>query len=154
MPRIRSAWVVSASLALFACGGGNNGGEADAGSELACDDGAAAVTADQLFAAVVEPKCKSCHNSGLGQGSNGGLHLGSVDELKAAVGKASSYGTVKVVEADHPENSSLYLKVLGGSPKYKGPEGQLVGGQMPQGGNALSAEEKNQVRDWICSGAN
>lgn len=157
MRRISTSLVLSASLSLFACGGDGGPDDfpgADAGVSVGCEGVTAQVTADQLFTAVIDARCRSCHNSTAAEASSGGLHLGSPDELRAAAGKVSKYAqTLKVVDPGHSENSTLYLKVLGGSPQYAGPQGESVGGQMPQGGSGLTAAQQEQVRAWICGGA-
>lgn len=157
MRHIIQGAVILASAALFGCGnGGNNGnnGTPDAGPH-ACAEGHPTVTAEQLFTDVIQPECVSCHNAAAAPATNGGLALDDVAALKAAIGKASAYsstGELKVVDANNPANSTMHLKVQGGTTlgKHRGPRNESVGGPMPQGGE-LTAEKKEQVKNWICS---
>ena len=86
------------------------------------------------------------------------LFLENLDDLKATAGKASGYSqTLKVVDAAHSENSTMYLMVLGGRDAkptpIKGPEGQALGPQMPQGGTPLTEQQRADLKGWICAGA-
>ncbi len=130
---------------------GGEGGGTDAGkSELACGDGHAEVTAEQVYTDVFADNCASCHTTGQ-MGTT--FFADDAAMLRAAVGADSAYpGTVKVVEANKPENSTLFIKISGGSPRYSAPDGTRVGGPMPQGG-ALSDEQRKLFKDWICTGA-
>lgn len=146
-----------ATLALIAaCGGGDNKPTPDAGpSEFDCA-GATAVTTTKLQADILQPRCVSCHN-----GSDPVAYPGDYSTAAKAqevVGKVSPYATtqgstLKVVDPNNLQNSSLYLKVLGGGAAHKGPKGEGVGGAMPQGSNPLSATELGEIKNWICTGA-
>jgi hypothetical protein len=77
------------------------------------------------------------------------------------VGQKSQYavpfdgGTLKVVDSTHLANSTLWLKVSAVSVVgRRGPNMELTGAAMPQTGDKLTAEELQQVKDWICTGAN
>lgn len=157
--------VVAAGVVGAGCGGGGENGGPDGGTDggsanpLACGTDVADVTAQQLYDGVIKDPsntCLTCH-SGTGS-SGGGVVMDSVAALTMNVGKASAYATasspIKVVEANRPENSTLYLKCAGGSNEgIKGPNGASVGPKMPVGAEPLSAAELKQVKDWICSGA-
>ncbi|MGA9524925.1 MAG: c-type cytochrome [Myxococcaceae bacterium] len=140
-----------ASLPLAACGPdvGNGSGNAEAN---ACGTSHASVTADQLYKDIVQDRCQSCHNPNA-QGTT--LMMDSVEALKAVVGADSAYGNgLKIIEANRSENSTMYLKVLGGTPAgIHGPDGESVGARMPASGPVLTEEERKKVQDWICTGA-
>ncbi len=147
-----STFIVLSSLSLAACGPGEGNGEPDAGTNPAdCGDSHATITAQQLYTEVVQPRCQSCHYQGALDTS---LVLDSAAALKSTVGADSTYGGgLKVSEANRSENSTMYLKVLGGTPAgVRGPNGQAVGQRMPVTG-ALTLAERQQIQDWICTGA-
>ena len=80
-----------------------------------------------------------------------GCHAGSQrPDLRASnafanvLGVASSRGT-SYVAAGNPDDSYLYLKVVGGS--------GISGGRMPRGRPALSSSLQDAMREWIESGA-
>ena len=81
----------------------------------------------------------------------------SIANTLSAVGRLSYYAgrtsTLKVIDPGNPRNSSMFLKVMGGSPKYRGPGGESVGSQMPQNLPPLSDENKLLIKNWICGGA-
>lgn len=165
MKRVFGALVVAGSLVLAGCGGGGNNGDTDAGTggtdagggntnPNACGTDHAQVTAQQVHDTVinsVEYGCLSCHTSPATAG--GGLALETVDLLKATNGKDARYsGDVKVVEANHSENSTMYLVMF--SPVPKGPKNEVLApSRMPVGGKELTAEHKKLIKDWICTGA-
>jgi cytochrome c5 len=135
--------------ALLACGGEPNNTPPDAGP-LACGSNHPEVSTEQIFNEIFEPTCKTCHASG---SSGTTFFADDAAMLQAAVGQDSAYpGTVKVIDPGHPENSTLFIKVSGGSPKHRAPDGTPVGGQMPQGGT-LTEEQVQRFQDWICTGA-
>lgn len=152
----RVSFLVAAAVAV-ACGTPGPGPGNDAGTppEFDCA-GAAKVTTAELQTAIFETRCKSCHYADNDPVTPG--NMSSAAKTQELVGKPASYATtagstLKMVDANNPQNSSLYLKVLGGSPKYKGPKGESVGGKMPQSGTELSADEKAKIKSWICTGA-
>ncbi|MBX5480290.1 MAG: hypothetical protein IRZ16_00355 [Myxococcaceae bacterium] len=165
MRRILLSGLMCGALALAACGGGDNGGPDGGTNENnpnACGDDVQSVTAQELFDSVINGTgaCTSCHYAGAGTATNGDLVMDSVEALKATTGATTAYAitgsTLKVVDPNHSENSTMFLKVAGGStvtPPVKGPKGESVGAQMPQGLPPLSAEDLKMVKDWICSGA-
>ncbi|WP_394825434.1 hypothetical protein [Pendulispora albinea] len=121
-------------------------------SELQCENGAMMTFAD-LHAQVIGPACTGCHHGGAG---------GTAPDMSTAEkGLASTRGvasigyakTLKIVDPGAPHTSTMMLKVLGGDLKgFAGPNGETVGGGMPQVGT-LSTAQKTAIRDWICSGA-
>ncbi len=146
------AFTGSVSCGASGATGGTGGGGADA--ELTCDAAPPATSFSKVYADVFVPACNSCHqmNSTDGSGSYG-VYATEASAF-TQVGKTSLYaGTekmLKVVEAGNLGNSALYLKVLG---RAKSPSMKNVGGQMPLGAAALSATQKQLLKDWICSGA-
>jgi hypothetical protein len=150
--------LLSAAVTLGSgCGGG--GGATDAGvkPEVQCDGGEADVSFATVYSDLISPTCLGgCHVPG---GSNGPVNLTSADAgYEGSVGKNSiTYGSsLKIVQPNQPESSTLYLKVLGGTPGgYRGPTGQSVGERMPplSAGNGATAQQKELVRRWICTGA-
>ncbi len=150
MRRLSSALIVISSLSLSACGPAEGDGSGNSDS-YACGTSHTSVTAEQLYQDIVQNRCKSCHNPGSGNP----LALDSVEALRAAVGADSTYGGgMKVASANRSENSTMYLKVLGGTPDgVRGPNGETVGNRMPGSGPALTEQERQKVQDWICTGA-
>lgn len=152
----RIALISFIALAVTACGtdggGGTDGGATS--SDFDCT-GAEAVTTAQIQTEIIEPRCKVCHiTDTTAQPGN----MSTTALTQALVGKASSYATttgstLKWNDPNNPQNSTMYLKVLGGGTRYKGPKNEAVGGQMPQGSNPLTAAEKTRIKNWICTGA-
>lgn len=155
---MKRLWFAAAiALGAVACGQGTTGGT-DAGTNTEYDcTGATKVTTAQIQADIAQPRCVSCHN-----GTNEASYPGDYSDaakLQTSVGKASPQysspagSTLKVVDPNHPENSTFYLKVLGGGAAHKGPKGEPVGGMMPQGSNPLEAQDLAKIKNWICTGA-
>ena len=82
------------------------------------------------------------------------------------IGKTSLYNkagatSLKIVDsdaakstADRLANSTLWLKVSPkGSLAYKGPNGEITSGRMPNDGTTLSDADIQKIKDWICRGA-
>lgn len=97
----------------------------------------------------------NCHDSGYGSSFG---DFSSATKSAAMVNKRSLYagtrGTLKVVDPNALKNSTLWLKVLGGKlAGYTGPNGENVQDRMPYDADALSADEQQLLKDWICSGA-
>jgi hypothetical protein len=135
-----------ASLAFIACGP-----PMPTDPDLSCT-GAGTATLTEVHA-VFTAKCVSCHIAGYTYGDY-------TTEAKSGevVNKKSLYagmpGTLKVVEPGKLENSSLWLKILGGATKARtGPKGENVFGAMPNDGTTLDAAQQKTIKDWICSGA-
>lgn len=159
---ILSALVASGLLATVGCGNGIPTPGTDAGTDAGTDGGVAhtcgtdvtEVSAEALYTQVIDTQCKSCHFTGAPETTGGNLVLDSVEALKATAGTAlGKYGTVEVTDPDHPENSTMYLKVLGGEQAgVKGPNGQSVGQRMPLG-QQLPEAQVALIKNWICSGA-
>lgn len=146
------------------CGtpGGNDGGSggacADANAaEYKCD-GATSVTTADLWTNVISPKCVStCHRPG-GTAASYGDYSSAAQVQSGSVGVKSLYAgskaTLKKVDPNNLQNSTFWLKVIGGSPaNKKGPECEAPGNAMPDGLPALSDAEKTQLKNWICTGA-
>jgi len=90
---------------------------------------------------ILTPKCV-----------NAGCHPGGAAPMSLASGVAydnlvdvnsTTYGLERVDPGD-PDESVLYLKVIGDS---------RTGPRMPLDGPALSSEETDAIRDWIADGA-
>lgn len=145
-------------IGFLGLGCGAEEGPNEPGPELPavdCEGVGAELSTVQLFDQVVQPRCTSCHQAGGTGVLTGKLSLTSPQELQATVGAASLYagqGGLKIVDPAKPENSSLLLKVLGGSPAYVGPGDENVGAKMPSTG-LLPEAEREQFRRWICGGA-
>jgi hypothetical protein len=158
------------ALALVGCGGpGGNDGGSDGGGGGACldtmsndykCDGATSVKTGALWTNVINPKCVStCHKPGGTAISYGDYSDAGVFQT-ANVGVKSLYAgskqTLKKVDPNNLQNSAVWLKVIGGSsvtPNKKGPQCEVVGNQMPDGLPALSTTELDQIKNWICTGA-
>lgn len=133
----------------------------DAGNpELTCDANPASVTTAQVQTEVFDVSCKSCHFKDSNTDNPADMDMSSASVTQQSVGKNSIYcgqncpaDALKIVHAGNLANSTMWLKLLGGSPTYKGPKGENVGARMPQGAPALDEAKKKLVRDWICSGA-
>ena len=71
------------------------------------------------------------------------------------VGLASQYGHgLKVVDPNNLANSTLWLKVLGGSPTYQSLDCTGVGPLMPSGAaGPMNAAALAKIKGWICAGA-
>jgi len=142
--------VVLSSLVVFGCGS-----PPPTDPELTCDTGRAAQTLTGGVQAVFDAKCVSCHVSGYAYGD-----YTTADKTFAATTNKVSYlaGTaakLKVVDGNSKSlaNSSLWLKVLGGdAANRKGPNGENTLGAMPNDGTSLTADQKQLLKDWICSG--
>jgi hypothetical protein len=82
--------------------------------------------------------------------------MDSATTLKATVGLDSTFpGGLKVTDANHSENSTLFLKAAGGTTPggIRGPNGQSVGNKMPNNGLTLTEPMLTEIKNWICSGA-
>ena len=137
----------------FSCAGSGSGGTPDAGDpDLACPATPTPTTFTKVYADVF-PDCNTCHIPGAPDMSDSYGLYDTADNAFKQVSKPSLYKgttTLKVVDPKHPENSSMWLKVLG---HPKSPAGQTVGGKMPLGGAGLNAPKMAELKDWICSGA-
>jgi hypothetical protein len=161
------------ALALVGCGGpgGNDGGSGGGagGSTGACVDtmsndykcdGATSVKTGDLWTNVINPKCVSTCHTATGSASSYGNYSTAAQFQTVNVGVRSLYAgakqTLKKVDPNNLQNSSVWLKVIGGStaiPNKKGPQCEVVGNQMPDGLPALSQSELDQIKNWICTGA-
>jgi hypothetical protein len=117
----------------------------------------------------------ACHGNETGSGaqhfyglanSKGDMTAAQIQEIfDQSVGKDSvDEPSMKVIAAGAPGNSFLMYK-LDGDPTNNDPGAQVTcsklscasskscGEAMPQGGPALSADERNTIRKWIAQGA-
>lgn len=149
-------WAIAISL-IAACGSDQETPiDAAIPGELACrsDD---ALTFAELHPQVIASACASCHN-GVLVDSAPDMSTPSI-ALTAIRGVVSPRyagpdGALQIVDPGAPQNSTMMLKVLGGAVKgITGPNGEDVGGAMPQIGS-LSKSQKDAIRNWICAGAN
>lgn len=148
-----------AVFVLSACGTGGGGGtdcpSAATDPALACPTTPTATSFKDVYASI-KNDCIECHTKGPPEGS--GLFYGDYSTeaamLAATVDKQSAYAgsakTLKVVQANALDNSTLYLKVLGRS---KSSSCNNVGGKMPNNGKELTQAQKDLIKNWICSGA-
>ncbi len=149
-------------------GGGGGADDAGTGGGAATDDagtggGAAdpAVTCAQTpatvtLAADIQPiltdKCGSCHSAGGNYAFYG--DFGSAAQTATYVGKTSIMsGSLKVIAADDLSKSTFWLKILGGTPAGYPSTPNILGLMPPSGEPQLSEDEKEKIKDWICTGA-
>jgi hypothetical protein len=117
--------------------------------------GVSAVTLTQVEADIFKPVCalSGCHD---GINTLAPTDYTTAAKTFANVGKDSTYKNgLKVIDANKDlTNSTMWLKLLGGSPTYKSPSCVSVGPIMPQGAiNPLPAANLNEIKGWICAGA-
>jgi hypothetical protein len=129
------------------------------GPELSCPSSVPEINATDVQNQVMNPVCSNCHAPG-GGGVDAPFEWDTVDKTVAAVGQASTYrGTsagspLKVVDPNNLRTSTMYLKSIGGSPAFTGPNCESVGGSMPQSPySPLSDAQKAVLKNWICGGA-
>ncbi len=120
---------------------------------VTCDPNPAVVTTATLQTQVFNA-CRTCHNQ-----NDTYADLSAPEKSQAMVDKASTFSKgvagseLKLVKPKDLANSSLWLKLNGGtSAKLAGPKMEMLGGIMPPTG-ALSATDLKAVKDWICGGA-
>jgi mono/diheme cytochrome c family protein len=144
------AAVVATALWLTAC--------PTDGRDLDCPQNPAVATAQEVFDDIQGPICSACHTPDNPAVPAQLPDQSTVTALRALVNADSRYGRgLKVVAPSNLRNSTLWLKVNGGSPAgYDGPNGAPVGGLMPDPGNGfdpLDAAQKDLLKRWICTGA-
>jgi hypothetical protein len=107
----------------------------------------------------MNPICNNCHAPG-GGGVGAPFEWDTLEKTLASVGQPSTYQPLKIVDAanldpnNNLRNSTMYLKSIGGSPAYKGPHCESVGGRMPQSPYPpLSDAQIVVLKSWICGGA-
>lgn len=153
----RFALMAFAVVAASGCGGDSNPGT-DGGttSDIYKCDGAEAVTTAQLQSEIFATRCATCHTTDTpSQPGN----MTTTAQTQALVGKASNYATtagstLKYVDPNNLQNSTMYLKVLGHPRDFKGPKGEIVGqSRMPQGSEPLTDAQIGRIKSWICTGA-
>jgi hypothetical protein len=106
-----------------------------------------------IHAEVIGPTCGGCHG---GAGSGGLAGLNDCDTAHAnLVGVASTeLPTMNRVEPNTPSNSWLMHKLDGTQDWFTAMcSGGFCGSQMPLGGDPLSTEVRDAIRDWIEDGA-
>lgn len=137
-------------LLFVSCSGGPGGGD----PELTCDGTEPNVTLADDVQPILTAKCTSgCHLAG-----DSYADYTSAAESAKTVGQTSRFagqtGTLQIVAPAALDNSSMWLKLLGGQLKGRaGPKGENVGSAMPQGNVALTSAELATVKRWICTGA-
>jgi hypothetical protein len=146
-------------------GGATGGGHADAGnSDLVCSGNPTPVTLTELYPVLFGGECLTCHYPagymGMTVEGTGGAYGDYSTLMKAAgmIGQKSVYagaaGTLKIVDPNHLENSTLWLKLASPGPVgYPGPHGENTNAHMPNDGTTLMPGVLQQVKDWICTGA-
>lgn len=152
---MRLLWI-GAVLALLALAAGCDGPlnpTPDGGTlDVTCDQDAGVLTLTEMHPQVMGVICADCHKPGVVDPD-----MSTVDATYAnVVGQVSlRYGGqgLKIVDPGHLATSLMWLKVNGGSPRLKGPNGELIGGQMPNGRPPLADDKKALIKQWICSGA-
>jgi hypothetical protein len=149
----------------FALGCGPISGTPDAGDpDLVCEPGRPTVTTAQLQTLAIEPGCDHCHFTGTPQNPNNtgapGDYTTAAKTQAALVNVISAYDInnkgLKMVDPGHLANSTMWLKIMGGTTiggGKRGPNKEPVGGPMPNDATVFTADQKQAVRDWICSGA-
>lgn len=151
---LRPGAVVSlliSGILLIGCGGSDSGTQTR--PELTCDAQVPVVTTNDIQTQIINPVCFTCHSPGGGVGAPGQWDTAQ-KTYDNTVSKPSTYSSLPIVDPRNLRNSVMYLKVLGGSPTYRGPGGENVGGPMPQPPNPiLSQTQKTLLKNWICGGA-
>jgi hypothetical protein len=144
--------LVFSGISLIGCGGSSDSGTQNR-PELTCDAQVPAITTNDIQTQIMNPACFSCHAPGGGVGAPGQWDTAE-KTYNSTVGKPSTYSALPIVDPRNLRNSVMYLKVLGGSPTYRGPGGENVGGPMPQPPNpTLNPTQKTLLKNWICGGA-
>lgn len=144
----RLAFGIGAAGVLFSCGT-----PTPTDPDLTCDANPAAATLATNVQAVFDARCKTCHVANYSYGG-----YSNATETAAIVGKKSLYagttGTLLVVDPKSLANSSLWLKVLGGTAAGRaGPKSENILAKMPNDMTVLPAAELKTLKDWICGGA-
>ncbi|PZR17461.1 MAG: hypothetical protein DI536_03830 [Archangium gephyra] len=123
--------------------------------ELTCATAPQSATLASNVQAVFDAKCKDCHEAQYAYGD----YTTAEKTLAATTDKKSVYAgrnaTLMVVDGANKSlaNSALWLKVLGGAAAGRtGPKGENVQGKMPNDNRELTAQEKQLIKDWICTG--
>lgn len=140
---------ITASTILSACGP-----QVPADPELTCSSAPGEATLAKNVQAVFTAKCATCHVPGYSLGDYSDAARTATSVAKKSL-YAGSTGTLKIVDPGSLANSSLWLKVLGGAQVGRsGPNGENVSQRMPNDDTRLTADEKQLLKDWICTGAN
>ena len=142
----------AALLSTFGCGEMMSGDP-----ELTCATAPQSATLATNVQAVFDANCKSCHveRYTYGDFTTAEKTLASASDKSSVF--AGKNATLKVADGANKSlaNSSLWLKVIGGSQAGRtGPKGENVQGKMPDGNaTPLTDGEKQLLKDWICTGA-
>jgi len=146
------ALLLTTGLLLLGCG--TDSGSSQNRPELTCDAQVPVVTANDVESQIMTPVCSSCHAPGGGGVGAPGQWETADKMFNNTVNKTSTYSSLPIVDPGNLSDSVMYLKVLGGSPTYKGPRGESVGGVMPQPPTAmLTSTQTALLKNWICGGA-
>lgn len=146
----RAHWLLGAGLSLGLAGCGASGDP-----DLTCDPGGPSPTlASSVHAQVFAPACAGCHEADYLYGDYSTPERTAAATVNRKSEYAGSAGTLLVVAPNALANSSLWLKVLGGTAKGRlGPRGENVQGRMPSDGTSLTDAQLTLLKQWICSGA-
>lgn len=141
----------AALLSTFGCGEMMSGDP-----ELTCATAPQSATLATNVQAVFDANCKSCHiaNYTYGDFTTAEKTLAATSDKKSIY--AGRNATMMVADGANKAlaNSSLWLKVIGGSQAGRtGPKGENVQGKMPEGSATITDAEKQLLKDWICTGA-
>lgn len=145
--------LLMSGILLIGCGGGSDSGT-QTRPELICDAQVPVVTTNDVQSQIMNQVCISCHAPGGGGVFAPGQWETADKTYNNTVGKPSTYSSLPIIDPSNLRNSVMYLKVLGGSPTYKGPGGENVGGPMPLPPTPpLNQLQKTLLKNWICGGA-
>lgn len=159
----RAGWLVLVAVGSVGCGGGGGGPDAGAcadtsSADFKCAASPPVVKTADLYTQVIVPDCgTTCHKPSDAASFSYGDYTDAT-KFQVTVGKNSLYGgaakALKIVDTQSLQNSSLWLKVIGGSTaNKKGPGCESPGASMPSALPLLSAQKQQLIKDWICSGA-
>jgi hypothetical protein len=82
----------------------------------------------------------------------GGMNITSAEVVAGLVGKKSTNGEYKLIEAGAPERSWVYLKASGDSTSVMCTSA-CGRGKMPPSGDGLTAAQLQVLSKWIKDGA-
>ena len=139
---IVTAFIFAFVLSFSACSDSSTGtNDYGNGPGNGTDNGADEIGFEPVFSNVSQifsTTCAPCH---IGV-SESGVRLDSYDNVMNSVG--DQYGDL-VVQPGDADGSPLVDKIESSNPQF--------GVRMPQGGNPLSSERINQIKEWIDEGA-
>ena len=99
-------------------------------------------TLTSIQSLVFDTRCIAHHG---GHAVEAGLNLLEGNSFAALVNVPSTQAALDLVEPGDPENSYLIHKIEG--------RAGITGAIMPPGGDPLTAEEIEAIRQWIADGA-